>query len=80
MEDVINSIKYFKERNYKEDSLHVGDIEWLCLKLGVKYNKKERPTGAILYGLKIVEKDYVPADRAYLVDKTGKIIKIFNTK
>lgn len=66
--------------NMNETHLQIGskkNFEKALLKLGVE-KKLESPIYTSFYGLNIIENTNVPQDKAWLIDKDGRLLEVFD--
>lgn len=79
-EHILEAKELFAERAYSGVELRVKSAERLCELLDVERKTGIPNVGVMesLYGLKIVEKGYIPDDKAHLIDSSGKIVQVFN--
>ena len=82
MKEIRDTMKSFQARYATEPAeLHCGSMEALLERLNkvVLVERHEAPNGiAMLYGMRVVEKSYMPRDRAALVSADGKILAVID--
>lgn len=69
----------------REKHLQIGSkkvFDEYLLKIGVKTESGNNSEGLIgkMYGLKVVEKSFIPTHLAHLVDKDGQLLQVFNLR
>jgi len=66
----------------QEEHIKIGSKDFFMKWLEANDVEKKEPATVLgsLYGMKVIENQYIPKDRAVMVDRNGQVLQVINLK